>query len=328
MGLMSYFANFFYIQYFTRPPLQQASFEGQTVIVTGANIGLGLEAARHLVKLHAAKVILACRSVEKGAAAKADIEASTGTSGVVEVWHLDLASYDSVKEFAARAAALPRLDVLLENAGIATSKFRLQEDNEATITTNVVSTMLLGLLLLPKLKESAKVHNTKTHLVIVSSEVHFLTKLPERNDGPSIFAALNDPHTKRMRTRYFASKLLEVFAVRQLVEERCPDADAYPVVINFVNPSFNHSSLMREAGFWQYVLKFLGGAWSPDVGSRSLVAAACIGPEGHGQYVTSCKVEPPAPFVLTDEGKKTQERVWKELSAKLEKIQPGILSNI
>jgi len=325
---LSYFAHFFYRQYFTRPPLPQASFEGQTVIVTGANIGLGLEAARHLVKLRAAKVILACRSLEKGAAAKADIEASTGTRGVVEVWLLDLARYDSVKEFAARAAALPRLDVLLENAGIATSAFRLAEDNEATVTTNVVSTLLLGLLLLPKLKATAAAHGAKAHLVVVSSEVHFLTTLPERRDGPSIFEALNDPRTKRMRSRYWASKLLEVFAVRQLVAEHCPDAEKYPVVINFVNPCFNHSSLMREAGFWQYVFKFICGAWSPDVGARSLVAAACIGPEGHGQYVTSCKVEPPAPFVLTDEGKKTQERVWKELSAKLEKIQPGILSNI
>lgn len=64
---------------------------------TGANIGLGKEAARHFVQLNAAKVIIACRSVEKGENAKQDIESTTGRKGVVDVWQLDLQSYDSVR---------------------------------------------------------------------------------------------------------------------------------------------------------------------------------------------------------------------------------------
>lgn len=111
-----------------------ATYEGQTVIVTGANVGLGLEAARHIVNLGAARVILAVRSIDKGEAAKKDIETTTGKTGVVEVWQLDLSSYASVEEFAAKALKLDRLDVLLENAGIATSSFKLLEDNESTVT--------------------------------------------------------------------------------------------------------------------------------------------------------------------------------------------------
>ena len=325
--LLSFFFNFLYTQWFKKPRYPDGSFEGKTVIVTGANVGLGFEAARHFVRLGAEKVVLAVRSVDKGEKAKADIETSTKRSGVVEVWELDLTSYRSVKEFAARAATLERLDVLLENAGIATQNFKLAEENETTITTNVVSTFLLGLLLLPKLKETATVHNTRPHLTIVSSGVHLVAKFEERNN-PSIFDALNDPKTVHMSDRYNVSKLLEVFAVRQIVADYCPDSSKYPVVINYIGPGLCHSGLMREVGAWQYVFKFIMGARTTEVGSRTLVDAACKGPESHGRYLTDCTIADPAPFVLTEEGKKTQERVWKELSAKLEKIQPGILDNI
>lgn len=327
MTFLTFFLTLLHSQYFKTPPYPENSFEGKTVIVTGSNIGLGLEAARHITRLGAEKVILAVRSVEKGEQAKKSIEESTKRTGVVEVWQLDLASYESVKSFSERALSLPRLDVLLENAGIATSKYNLAEENEATITTNVVSTFLLALLLLPKLKETAKLHNTKPHLVIVSSEVHFLTNLPERRQS-SIFDALNDKQKARMTDRYNVSKLLEVFAVRQIVAEYCPDISKYPVVINLINPGFCHSGLMRETGSWQFIIKWIMNARTTEVGGRTLVDAACKGPDSHGKYLSDCEIHDPAPFVMSAEGSKTQKRVWKELSEKLEHIQPGILEGI
>ena len=107
-------------QFFSIPPYPTKKYTGQTIIVTGSNTGLGLEASRHFVRLDAAKVILAVRNLEKGEAAKKSIEESTGRTGVVEVWQLDLASYESVKDCAKRAQALERLDILVENAGIVT----------------------------------------------------------------------------------------------------------------------------------------------------------------------------------------------------------------
>jgi NAD(P)-dependent dehydrogenase (short-subunit alcohol dehydrogenase family) len=327
MSLLGFFLTFLHSQFFVTPPYPENSFEGKTVIVTGSNIGLGLEAARHITRLGAQKVILAVRSVEKGEQAKKSIEETTKRTGVVEVWQLDLTSYASVKSFSERASSLPRLDVLLENAAIQTSKFSLAEENEATITTNVVSTFLLALLLLPKLKETAKLHDTKPHLVIVSSEVHFLTNLPERQE-PSIFDALNDKQKARMSYRYNVSKLLEVFTVRQIVAEYCPDISKYPVVINLINPGFCHSNLLREVGPSQLIFKWIIRARTTEVGSRTLVDAACKGPESHGKYLADCEIRDPAPFVMSSEGSKTQKRVWKELSEKLEHIQPGILDGI
>lgn len=198
---MSFLAKFLYDQLITGLPIPQTSFSGQTIIVTGSNVGLGLEAARHFARLHAAKVILAVRNLEKGEAAKKSIEESTQRTGVVEVWQLDLSSYESVKQFVKRAEGLNRLDAIVENAGIATHKYRVSEDNESTITTNVVSTFLLALMILPKLRETATKFNVTPHLVIVSSEVHYFTSFPEKSSA-DIFKTLNDKETANMQDRY------------------------------------------------------------------------------------------------------------------------------
>lgn len=200
---MSFLFKFLYTQLVTTLPVPKTSFSGQTVIVTGSNVGLGLEAARHFTRLSAAKVILAVRSVEKGEAAKKSIEESTQRTGVVEVWQLDLSSYESVKQFAKKVEGLSRLDAIVENAGIATRTYRVFEDNESTITTNVVSTFLLALMLLPKLRETATKFNVTPHLVIVSSEVHFFTTFPEKS-STDIFKTLNDKETAKMVDRYLS----------------------------------------------------------------------------------------------------------------------------
>lgn len=64
------------------------------------------------------KVILAVCTLSKGEQAKGAIEASVSRKGVVEVWPLDLESYDSVKAFASRAEGLPCLDIVNENPGV------------------------------------------------------------------------------------------------------------------------------------------------------------------------------------------------------------------
>lgn len=324
MADASVILNFLYSQFFVKPAYPTESCAGKTYIVTGANVGLGLEAARHFVRLGAEKVILACRSIEKAEEAKKDIEKSENSSGVVEVWQLDLSSYESVKEFAKRADnSLKRIDAVIENAGIATGKFIKFEDNESTITTNVTSTFLLAFLLLPTLKRSAQQHNIQPNLVIVSSEVHFFTSFPERT-APSIFETLNSPDEARMGDRYNVSKLLEVFACREICAQH---PQPYPVTINFLNPGLCHSSLSRNAGSALEIMKFFL-ARTTEVGSRTLVHAATAGPETHGQYLSNAQVTPPSKLVLSEEGAQVQKKVWEELSAKLEAIQPGLLGNL
>lgn len=91
---------------------------------------------------------------------------------MIEVWEVDLTSFDSVKAFCKRAGELERLDVVVENAGIAVPTFELVEGYESTIAVNVIATFLMALLLIPKLRESGQKYNMVPRLTIVASDAH------------------------------------------------------------------------------------------------------------------------------------------------------------
>ena len=195
---MGWFTSFLYSQLFVTLPKPTKDFTGQTVIVTGSNTGLGLEAARHLSRLNATLIILAVRTIAKGEAAKKSILASTGRPyNSIEVWDLDMQSYDSIKAFCVKANSLPRLDAALLNAGIMTKYFKIVAGYESTITTNVIGTFLLALGLLPKMKQSAAEHNTQGRLSVVSSDLHFVAKFPQ-GKSEDFFAALSDEKSSEM----------------------------------------------------------------------------------------------------------------------------------
>jgi NAD(P)-dependent dehydrogenase (short-subunit alcohol dehydrogenase family) len=132
------------------------SFSGRTVVVTGANSGLGEVTARELARV-GAHVILACRNLDKGNAAAA------GMTGDIEVRKLDLQSLESVREFAAGIAAL---DVLINNAGIMAVPHALTADGfESQIGTNHLGHFALTNLLLPKISDRVVTVSSMMHLM-------------------------------------------------------------------------------------------------------------------------------------------------------------------
>lgn len=317
--------GFFYSQFFIKPEYPTQSFAGQIVIITGANVGLGLEAARHIARLQAAQVILAVRNPDAGKAAKRSIEQSTGRSGVCQVWHLDLASFSSVQRFADRVARLPRVDCVVANAAIATPSFKVAEGHEQTITVNVISTVLLAVLLLPKLHETAEQHpESMPRLTVVVSETHAWTPFPEWKSS-NTFKALKDKENADMENRYATSKLMEILLLREMVTRMSGSG----VIINMVNPGLCHSKLAREIGWGFWMFKQLV-ARSTEVGSRTLVAGASAGRSSHGMYMTDGRVadEALSDFVRSSEGKQAQEKLWREIAGILEGIHPGIMQKV
>ncbi len=78
-------------------------------------------------------------------------------------------------------------------------------------------------------------------------------------------------------------------------------------------------------------LLWLGGlvlARTTEVGSRTLFAGTVAGEESHGMYMHDCRVKEPSSFVRSEEGLKTQKKVYKQLMAILESTEPGIMKNI
>lgn len=151
-----------------------------------------------MVRLGASKVIIAVRSIAKGEAAAADIVASCAVpASTVEVWQLDLSNYANVREFAERAQRLDRLDAVIQNAGIMTSDFKVVEGQESHIVVNVIAATLLGVLLLPKLQESARKTGMRGRIAFVGSDLQYVAKFPEAQREGNLMDMLREEKTAR-----------------------------------------------------------------------------------------------------------------------------------
>src|SRR5689334_7711723 len=102
------------------------SVANKTVIITGANSGIGLAAAKELAK-RGGKISIVCRDRSKGEAAIAEIKKDTGKDAALHV--ADLSSFASVKNLASELlAAYPKIDILLNNAGLSLDQKVLSVD--------------------------------------------------------------------------------------------------------------------------------------------------------------------------------------------------------
>lgn len=139
--------------------------QASTVLITGATSGIGYATAEGLARL-GARVILAARDAERGEAARRALAAATG-SDRLEVVVGDLASLASTRRMAAEVLERhQRIDVLINNAGLASIRRQLSTDGiELTLAVNLVAPFLLTTLLLDRLCESAP-----ARIVNVSSE--------------------------------------------------------------------------------------------------------------------------------------------------------------
>jgi retinol dehydrogenase-12/retinol dehydrogenase-13 len=143
----------------------QADLAGKTCVVTGASAGIGLATARELARL-GARVVMAVRDPEKGERARRSVMGATGRD--VEMALVDLASRESIRAFARDLAARhPKLDVLVNNAGIWSESRKLSPDGvELVWATNVLGYFLATDLLLPPLRAAgrARVVNVASQL--------------------------------------------------------------------------------------------------------------------------------------------------------------------
>ncbi|MCC3271807.1 SDR family NAD(P)-dependent oxidoreductase [Arthrobacter zhangbolii] len=119
---------------------------GRVAVVTGANTGLGFETAKVLAE-HGATVVLAVRDLQKGK------QAAAGIAGDVTVQALDLTSLDSIRSAAESIrAAHPRIDLLINNAGVMYTPKRTTADGfEQQFGTNHLGHFALTGLLLDRL---------------------------------------------------------------------------------------------------------------------------------------------------------------------------------
>ncbi|KAL7905960.1 hypothetical protein GGI35DRAFT_488183 [Trichoderma velutinum] len=309
---------FFQRQFFRSPPTwtqKDVDLSGKTAIITGSNTGLGFECSRQLLDLGLERLILAVRSEANGEEAKKKLLSGLkpGRTAVIEVWKLDLSSYDSITAFAERTKTLERLDIAIHNAGLIKNSFQQNNStgHEETVQVNYLALALFTLLLLPVLKEKS-VSGQPGHLAIVSSDTAAWAAFKERNSEP-LLASLDKLESFDTQDRYATSKLLGQMFLTELVK-RVPSSVA---IVNAPNPGLCKSSLGREMTSplqkaFMAVFYFLLGR-EGSVGARAYTDAVVKqGAESHGQYLEDGKVQPMAPLVYEPEGEKIAEKLWRE----------------
>ncbi len=278
---------------------------GKTVLVTGANSGIGYQAALELAR-HGAHVLLGARNRDKGEAALARLrQQAPGTSA--ELALLDMASLHSVRSF---VGAFDRpLDVLINNAGVmALPKRELTEDGfERQFGTNHLGHFALTGLLLPRLLETAA-----PRVVTVSSLAH--------RNGKIAFDDLQGEKNYVPWDAYNQSKLANLLFAREL-DRRAQMAGGRLRSIP-VHPGISRTSIIENGpganGLKMIVLKFVGGFIMQDdsMGALPTLYAATapeakggeyIGPDGFKGFKGYPTVEQPRPQAL-DEA--VGKRLW------------------
>jgi NAD(P)-dependent dehydrogenase (short-subunit alcohol dehydrogenase family) len=211
------------------------SLEGRRCVVTGATSGIGRATAVGLAR-EGARLALVCRDPMRAEETVAEIHDRTGSRDV-EIFRADLASRDSVRQVARELLTrCPRIDVLVNNAGVADTTRRETADGvESMWGVNHLAYFQLTRLLLDRIRESAP-----ARIVNVASEAHrFVSSLDP--DDPA-------PRDERFRwwRSYGRSKLANILFTAELARRLAGTG----VTVNAAHPGAVSTRLGHQNGWW------------------------------------------------------------------------------
>ncbi|XP_057714802.1 retinol dehydrogenase 12 isoform X1 [Corythoichthys intestinalis] len=273
--------------------MSSARLDGKTVLITGANTGIGKETALDLAT-RGAHVVMACRDVSKGEEAAASIRAAYPETQV-EVRELDLADTCSIRSFAQQFLRdFNQLHILINNAGVMMCPYTKTNDGfEMHIGVNHLGHFLLTSLLVGLLKRSAP-----ARIVVVSSLAH--------NFGWIRFHDLHSQGSYNSGLAYCQSKLANVLFARELARR----LKGSNVTVNSLHPGTVNSDLTRHSTlmmiFFNVLSVFLK---TPREGAQTSVYCA-VAEELHsisGKHFSDC-----APAFVAPQGRseETARRLW------------------
>jgi NAD(P)-dependent dehydrogenase (short-subunit alcohol dehydrogenase family) len=268
---------------------------GKTVVITGATSGIGQVAAEKLAAM-GARMVLVARDKSRGEAELVRLRAST--PGINHSIHYaDLSQLAEVKRVAAEiAAAEPRIDVLINNAGALFGSRHVTSDGlELTFATNHMSYFVLTHGLRERLRASAP-----ARVVNVSSDAHKGQKLNFDDLQSTSYSGFNV---------YGRSKLCNILFTRELARRW----EGTGVTANSLHPGFVSTRFGDQSGG----LLSLGVraakifAISPEKGAETIIYLASSAEVGNatGLYYYKCK---PATPTMEAQDNTTAQRLWQE----------------
>lgn len=266
----------------------------KTVVITGANTGIGLAMAHELAG-RGDTVVMACRNQTKADAARAEILART-PGAQLDVLSLDLSSFDHIRRFAAELAARHgKVDALINNAGASPIKQEFTADDfELQFGANYLGPFLLTHLLLPQL-EAAAADTGDARIVHLASIIHNIGRI--------------DPDTFRGRKRYitlaaYAQSKLGNLMFSNALSRRLPVG----LSTNAMHPGGVDSDIYRELpGFIHAPLKLF--LIPPEKPAR-LGADLAIGEEYRGRSGEYYTAQWPKPVSRSSRNVAKQEDLY------------------
>ena len=251
---------------------------GRTAVITGANSGIGLEAARYLAA-RGARVVLACRDEGKARAVAARI-AGEVPGAEADTVVLDLSSLESVRAAAAETRSrYPRLDLLVNNAGVMMPPLSRTKDGfELQFGTNHLGHFALTGLVLPSLLAAPG-----SRVVTVSSNGHKVGRIH--------FDDLQWEHRYRRMGAYAQSKLANLLFTYEL--QRRLSAAGDKTIAVAAHPGTSDTALVRYMPAWMQLGSRLAPSQGAQMGSLPTVRAATdpaaaggdyYGPAGLGEF--------------------------------------------
>jgi NAD(P)-dependent dehydrogenase (short-subunit alcohol dehydrogenase family) len=267
---------------------------GKTCVITGANTGIGKAAAEQLAAL-GAHVILVCRNRERGERARADITTAaqkSGRGGSSELLIADLSSQSEVRAVAHEIlAAHPKIDVLINNAGVALARRELTVDGiERTFAVNYLAYFMLATLLLPALRAAGH-----ARIVNVASGAHASGRFdPDNLQGERHYGNY---------AMYAASKLQDVMFTYALARRLAGSG----ITVNTLHPGVVATEIWRQVPVLRTLSRWF--MLSPEKGARTAVyLAASPDVEGvTGEYFDKCQ---PARTSGISRDTVLQEQLW------------------
>ena len=251
---------------------------GRVALVTGANSGIGYETAKALAD-HGAHVVLACRNDEKARQARDKMESELDRSSL-EVLHLDLADLVSVRRAAEAVLSVhARLDLLVNNAGVMGTPYRLTADGfELQMGTNHLGHFALTGVLLDRILTTER-----SRVVTVSSNLHRAGRLRSA-DAAGV-------GTRNTWVAYGSSKLANLLFTAEL--SRRLGAAGLPTLAVAAHPGRTRSNLAGNGAALggSRVRRKLGRAagttlgQSTAAGALPVLCAATSGAIRSGQYI-------------------------------------------
>lgn len=241
---------------------------GKTVIVTGANSGIGFEAAKVLAQ-RGAVVIMACRSLEKGKLAMEQILEEDPRAKVI-LKSLDLADLSSVRQFSEDyLAAHDRLDILINNAGVMATPYSKTADGfEMQFGTNHLGHFALTAQLFDLLKRTPN-----SRVVTVSSYAHYF--------GRIAFNDLNGDGFYQKWLAYGQSKLANVLFGYEL-QRRASQNGKNPISV-VVHPGYAATNLQHTTTLFSLLNPIM--AQSQEMGALPTLYAATSPDIRGGEYI-------------------------------------------